>query len=134
MSENKFKLKESSTEWALQSIINNYTDEPGCEKIVQFAKVACVTPVTNAWPERGASAVKRIKSRISSTMKNDLLNGLMHISINGLKANSSETGKMIEKACLKFQQTRQNKMPNVFVVRTTVKVASTQTVEVQDKA
>ena len=83
MSENKFKLKQSSTEWAFQIIINNYTGEPGCEKIVQLAKVACVTPVTNAWPERGASAVKRIKSHTRSTMKNDLLNGLMHISING---------------------------------------------------
>ena len=67
-------------------------------------------------------------------MENDLLNGLMHISVNGLKANSSEAEKMIEKACLKFQQTRRNKRPYVFVVRTTVKVASIQTVEVKDEA
>ena len=66
-------------------------------------------------------------------MKNDLLNGLMHISANGLKANSSEAEKMIEKVCLKFQQTRQDKRPNVFVVRTTMRVASTQTVEVKDE-
>ena len=72
MSENKFKLKQSSTEWALQSIINNYTDKTGCEIIVQLEIVACVTGVTIAWPERGASAVKRIKSRTRSTMKNDL--------------------------------------------------------------
>ena len=50
-------------------------------------------------------------------MKNDLLNGQMYISINGPKANSSEAEKMIEKVCLKFQQTRQDKSPNVFVVR-----------------
>ena len=101
---------------------------------MQLAKVACVTPVTNAWPERGASAVKRIKSRTRSTMKNDLQNGLMHISINSPKANSSEAEKMIEKACLKFQQTCRNKRPNMFVVRTTVRVASIQTVEVKDEA
>ena len=88
LSENKFKLKQSSTEWALHSII----------------------------------------------MKNDLLNGLTHISINGPKANSSEAEKMIEKACLKFQQTRRNKRPDLFVVRTTVRVASTQTVEIKDEA
>ena len=102
--------------------------------MVQLAKVACITPVTNAWPERGASAVKRIKLRTRSTMKNDLLNGLMLISINGPKANSSEAEKMIKKACLKVQQTRRNKRSNVFVVRTTLKVASTQTVEVKDEA
>ena len=102
--------------------------------MVQLAKVACITPVTNAGPERGASAVKRIKLRTRSTMKNDLLNGLMLISINGPKANSSEAEKMIEKACLKFQQTRRNKRSNVFVVRTTLKVASTQTIEVKDEA
>ena len=101
MSESKFKLKQWSTERALQN--SNYTDEPGCEKIVQLDKVACVTPGTNAWPERRASAVKKIKSRTRSAMKNDLLNGLMHISINGPKANSSETEKTIGKACLKFQ-------------------------------
>ena len=91
-------------------------------------------PVTNAWPERRAtpSAVTRIKSHTRNTMKNDLLNGLMHISINGLKANSSEAEKVIEKVFLKFQQTRRDKQPNVFGVRTTMRVASTQTVEVKN--
>ena len=71
-----------------------------------------------------------------STMKNDLLhvNGLMHFSVNGPKANSSEAEKIIEKVCLKFQQTHQNKKPNVFVMRTTMRIASTQTVEVKDEA
>ena len=58
----------------------------------------------------------------------------MHISVNDLKANSSGTEKMIRKACQKLQQTRRNKKPNVFVVRTTMRVASTQTVEVKDEA
>ena len=58
----------------------------------------------------------------------------MHVSVNGPKANSSEAENMIEKVCLKFQQTRRDKRPNVFVVRITIRVASTQTVEVQDEA
>ena len=48
----KIKLKQSST-----------------GKLVQLAKIACITPVTNAWPERGASAVKgnlRSKKKLSS--------------------------------------------------------------------
>ena len=67
-------------------------------------------------------------------MKNDLLNILMHILINGPKASSFEAEKMIKKVCPKFQQTRRDKRPNVFVVRTTIRVASTQTVEVKDEA
>ena len=74
------------------------------------------------------------KNKITHTkhwMKTDLLNGLMHIWINGPKANSSETEKMIEKVCLKFQQTCRDKRLNAYVVRTTMRVASTQTVEVR---
>ena len=64
-------------------------------------------------------------------MKNDLPNGLMHFSVNGPKENSSDAEKRIEKACPKFQQTRRNKKPNVLAVRTTTRVASTQTVEAE---
>ena len=131
MTENKFKLKQSSTECALQNDVNIYKDDQEFDKVVQLAKIACVTPVTNAWPERGESAVKRIKSRTTSTLRNDLLNALLQISINGPEMNSSDANKLIEKASLKFQQTRRNKKPNRLVVKTTMKVASTQTVDVE---
>ena len=131
MTENKSKLKQSSTECALQNDVNIYKDDQEFDKVVQLAKIACITPVTNAWPERGESAVKRIKSRTTSTMRNDLLNALLQISINGPEMNSSDANKLIEKAFLKFQQTRRNKKPNRLVVKTTMKVASTQTVDVE---
>ena len=131
MTENKFKLKQSSTECALQNDVNIYKDDQEFDKVVQLAKIACIIPVTNAWPERGESAVKRIKSRTSSTMRNDLLNALLQISISGPEMNSSDANKLIEKASLKFQQTRRNKKPNRLVVKTTMKVASTQTVDVE---
>ena len=130
MTENKFKLKQCSTEWALQNTVNIYKDQE-FGKVVQLAKIACITPVTNAWPERGASAIKRIKSRTRSTMRNDLLNALLQISINGPEMNSSDANKLIEKASLKFQKTRRNKKPNRLAVKTTMKVASTQTVDVE---
>ena len=41
---------------------------------------------------------------------------------------------MIETVCLKFLQTDRDKRPNAFVVRTTMRVASTQTIEVEDEA
>ena len=48
-----------------------------------LAQITLTVPVTNAWPERGASLVKRVKSRTRDTMKNDLVNALLNISING---------------------------------------------------
>ena len=64
-------------------------------------------------------------------MRNDLLNALLQISINGPEMNSSDANKLIEKASLKFQQTWRNKKPNRLVVKTTMKVTSTQTVDVE---
>ena len=104
MTENKFKLKQSSAEWELQNTVNIYKDNQEFGKVVQLAKIACITPVTNASPERGASAVKRIKSHTRSTMRNDLLNALLQISINGPEMNSSDADKLIEKVLLNFSK------------------------------
>ena len=49
--------------------------------IYEMEKVALVTPVTNTQPQRGASAVKRVKTRFRSPMKDDLLNSLLMITI-----------------------------------------------------
>ena len=67
--------------------------------ICELAKIALITPVTNAWPERGAIAAKRVKSRMRSTMKNDLQNSLLHISINGPSVNSKEADQLLERVC-----------------------------------
>ena len=64
-------------------IVTHYKDETDFDKIVTLAKIASIVPVNNAWPERGASAVKRNKSRQRSSMKNDVLNALLYISLNG---------------------------------------------------
>ena len=96
MTENKFKLKQSSAERVLQNTVNIYKDDQEFGKVVQLAKIGCITPVTNAWPERVASAIKRIKSRTRSTTSIDLLNALLQISINGPRMNSSDANKLID--------------------------------------
>ena len=58
--------------------------------------------MTNAWPERGASAVKRIKVRARSQMKNDVLNSLLHISINGPGVNIKEADNLISQVVKKY--------------------------------
>mgnify|MGYP001799720426 CR=1 FL=1 len=50
-------------------------------KLVWIAEIILSLPVSNAWPERGASAVKRIKSRLWSSMSNQMLEALLQISI-----------------------------------------------------
>ena len=49
-------------------------------RTVTLAKIANIVPVTNAWPEGAASAIKRFKSRQGSSMKSNLLNALLHIT------------------------------------------------------
>ena len=39
------------------------------------------TPVSNAWPERGASCVKCVKTRFRSTLKSDMLQSSMQVSV-----------------------------------------------------
>lgn len=51
--------------------------------ISKIAEVVLALPVSNSGPERGASKIKLIKSRVGSRLKNDLLNSLLQISING---------------------------------------------------
>lgn len=55
-----------------------------------IAEVCLSFPVSNAWPERGASVLKWQKNRLRSRIKNDLLNPLLHVSINGPKQQSKE--------------------------------------------
>ena len=60
-----------------------------------MAEVCLSCPVSNAWPERGASVLKWQKNRLRSRIKNDLLNPLLHISINGPKQQSKELPSLI---------------------------------------
>ena len=59
------------------------TDQHLCPCLLELAEVCLSLPVSNAWPERGASAIKRLKTGLRSTLKNDMLNSLLQVSING---------------------------------------------------
>ena len=59
-----------------------------------IASVAMSTAISNAWPELGASSIKRIKSR--ARMKDDLLNALMIVSINGAAIGSAKAEEVIQ--------------------------------------
>ncbi|XP_070549445.1 zinc finger protein 862-like [Ptychodera flava] len=50
--------------------------------LCKLAELALLIPMSNAWPERGASCLKRIKSRLRNRMKGDLLQAIMTIDLN----------------------------------------------------
>ena len=51
--------------------------------LLNLAEIALTIPVTNAWPERGASAVKLAKTRCRSSLQNDTLKALLMVLIDG---------------------------------------------------
>ena len=55
---NKIKFKMTLTEWTLEHILNSFKGEVSFPNVLEFTKLAIIVPVTNAWPKRGASAVK----------------------------------------------------------------------------
>lgn len=79
------------TEWCLSRILQMRCALGSLYPCIsKIAEVTLALPVSNAWPERGASKIKLIKSRLRSPLKNDLLNSLFQISINGPDLFSKE--------------------------------------------
>ena len=69
-----------------------------CEELSFVAEIILLAPVTNAGPERGASALKRVNARLRSKLGNDMMFSLMHITINGPENGTPESREMVEQA------------------------------------
>jgi len=74
------ETSELATVWCLKKVQEMSSFYPALNVITE---VFLATPVSNAWPERGASALKRIKTRLQSSLQSEMMQTLMHISING---------------------------------------------------
>ncbi|CAH3162339.1 unnamed protein product [Porites lobata] len=84
------------TEWLLQHLLSmRHSYQAFFPHLLEIAEICLSLPVSNAWPERGASAVKRLKSRLRSSLNNDMLASLMHVSINGLELRTSQCDNLI---------------------------------------
>ena len=65
-------------------------------------------PVSNAWPERGASALKRLKTRLRNSLKKEMHESLLHIAINGPPVKESEA--VINKAVELWKEKNRKKL------------------------
>ena len=70
--------------------------------LMHIVEIALTMPISNAWPERGVSRVKLIKSRLRSRLTNEMLEALVNISMNGPEANSSECDTLVKKTTEKW--------------------------------
>ena len=66
---------------------------PNLTKIVEI--VLCI-PVSNAWPERGASKVRLVKTNMRNRLGNNMLQCLLQIGINGPELCSSKADELVK--------------------------------------
>jgi len=69
-------------------------------------------PVSNAWPERGCSALKRVKTRLRSRLSVEMLQTLLAITINGPKVGTPECDSLMNAAVELWEnQKKRRKLP-----------------------
>ena len=75
------------------------------QELIRLAEVCMFLPVSNGWPEQGPSAEKKgLKTRLRSSLKGDMLESLMHISIN--RPEVQECKSLVKKAVKKWQEVK----------------------------
>lgn len=87
--------KLSRTEWVMQQRFSYQGHFP---LMISVVGALLFIPVSNAPPKRGASKVKLIKNCLRSLLKGDMLNSLMHISLNGPSVTSEEGQQVIKES------------------------------------
>ena len=70
--------------------------------VIVIAEIAIALPISNAWPERGASSLKLVKSRLRSRLKNDMLHCLLHVKINSPDVLSPDAKMIIQMTADEF--------------------------------
>ena len=89
------------TEWFINKLLTNRNAFRSYSEVLKLAEIGAVIPVSNAWPERGASSMKHIKIRLRSCLKSDLLNALMQVAVNGPQVlESLPVVEIVVKNCL----------------------------------
>lgn len=88
--------KSTPTEWLLLQLLRNTTLENFYPSVIQIAGIILAIPITNAWPERGASCLKSIKTKSRNRLSETMLESILHICINGPEPESEEGRKLVK--------------------------------------
>ena len=99
--------KVTSTEWCLLHVLSMPVYKQFFPRITLIAEVAASLPVTNVWPERGASALKYLKTRHRNRIKNDMLRALLQVSINGPACK--DAGEVVRTAVSNWLKTKERR-------------------------
>ena len=110
--------KLSCAEWVMRQLLKQKFSYQGhFPLMISVVEALLVIPVSNAWPERGASKVKLIKNRLQSLLKGDMLNSLMHISLNGPPVTSQDGQQVIKDSVVSWLAAKnRKKLPAVPTV------------------
>ena len=73
-------------------------------QLLRLAEVRISLLISNGWPERGASAVKRLNTRLRSCLKDAMLESLMPFLINGPEVQ--ECKSLLKKAVKKWHEVK----------------------------
>lgn len=102
--------KLSGAEWVMQHLVKQKFSYWGhFPLMITVIEALLVILVSNAWPERGASKEKLIKNRLQSLLKGDMLNSLMHISLNGPPVTSEDGQKVIKESVVSWLAAKNRK-------------------------
>ncbi|XP_070550080.1 zinc finger protein 862-like isoform X2 [Ptychodera flava] len=94
------------TQWLLTELVRCDSLTPFFPEITKIAEAALCVPVSNAWPERGASTLKNVKTRLRSRLSSEMLESILHVSINGPPVASAEAEQIISLAVEQWEQAK----------------------------
>ena len=78
------------------------------------AAQTCLTqPMSNEVVVRGASAVKKVKTRLRSRLKHDMMASLLQISLNGPNHDTEECREMLTEATKVWRKTQFRNLPSL---------------------
>ena len=82
-------------------------------QIMDAAQICHTQAMSNAVVEWGASALKRVKTRLKSQLKNNMMVSLFHISLNGPNQDTEECKEMLVEATEVWRKAHFRNLPSL---------------------
>lgn len=122
----------SPTEWCLLQLLKNTAVRQLYPNVTYIAEVIISLPVSNAWPERGASTLKALKTRLRNRLSTPMLESLLHICINAPEPSSPEVQQIVKEAVNTWLEKKKRRKVPKQTVSTNQSAANATDIEVED--